>query len=331
MNFDLCYCIRIGDLNTIRILFAKHSKDAIDKQWKRENFDFLSPIHEAAEYGHTHILKYLLSDAIDFDINELTSHGSHIVHLAAYFGKVSTLKFILNEYRICPEIVTSETKCSSLHLAARNGHKNVVQTLAETYNVNIDKVDGSGSTALHRASGWKQLHIIDYLIRNQSANMEIQRDDDGFTCLMLAAYYNKYESVQMLLDFSANIDALSFEECTPAHIAMERNNYKSLYYLICRGANIDFVCKECTVRNMAAFGNFELRQCVKNGLKEYQIFYEAVLVELNKEFNHLFGSDVIAEIMDATYPKIKKSKQKKRKINVMMDASIQQSKKQRLD
>ena len=248
-----------------------------------------------------------------FSIFDRSQHGSHILHLAAYYGKVSTLELILNGYHICPEIVTTETECSSLHLAARNGHINVVQSLLEEHGVNVDKVDASGSTALHRASGWKQLKIIEYLIGDQCANMEIQRNEDGFTPLMLAAYYNKYESIQMLLDYGANIEALSFGGCTSAHIAMQRNNFKSLYHLICRGANIDFVCKECTVRNMAQFGSAELRECVKKGLREYRWFHDAVLLELNKEFEHLFGSDVIAEIMDAAYPKIHENKNKKRK------------------
>ena len=70
---ELCLSIRNGDLNNVRAFFANHSKDEIDKQWKCENYDFLSPIHEAAEYGHNDVLKFLLSDGICFDVNELTS------------------------------------------------------------------------------------------------------------------------------------------------------------------------------------------------------------------------------------------------------------------
>ena len=220
---------------------------------------------------------------------------------------MSTLKLIVNEYHICPRIVTKAGR-SALHLAARNGHVNVAKLLVEMYGLNVDEVGASGATALHRASGKKQLKIIEYLVGDQCANMEIQRNEDGYTPLMLAAYYNKYESVQMLLDYGANIEALSFGGCTSAHIAMQRNNFKSLYHLICRGANIDVVCKECTVRSMAQIGSgksAELRECVGKGLREYREFYDAVSMELSKEFEHLYSSDIIAEIMDAAYPKAK--------------------------
>ena len=70
---ELCLSIRNGDLNNVRAFFANHPKDEIDKQWKCENYDFLSPIHEAAEYGQNDILKFLLSESIGFNVNELTS------------------------------------------------------------------------------------------------------------------------------------------------------------------------------------------------------------------------------------------------------------------
>eukprot|EP01084_Bolivina_argentea_P191121 328304_1 len=262
---ELLHDIKHGNLNKIKSLFSTYTKQEIDDIWKIDNYDFLSPIHEAAESGQNHVLKYLLSTEIGFDINELTSHGSHILHLAAYRGHLSTVQLIINKYGIAPEIRTKESECTALILAARNGYKNIVELLIEKYNVNINGIDYIGSTALHRASGWNQPHIIEYLICNGNADMEIERSEDGYTCLMLAVYYNKWESVDLLLDLGANIECMDFNQCTPVYIAMERNNYKSLYYLICRGANIDQICKGCTVRDMANYGTIELKEWIIDG------------------------------------------------------------------
>ena len=38
-------------------------------------------------------------------------------------------------------------------------------------------------------------------------------------------YYNKWESVLCLLDLGANIENVSFEKCTPSHIALVSNYY----------------------------------------------------------------------------------------------------------
>ena len=102
----------------------------------------------------------------------------------------STVKFIIDEYGISPEIRTRESKCTPLILAARNGHCEVVQLLLEEYNVDVNGMDYSGSTALHRASGWNQPHIVEYLICEANADMEIKRDDDGFTSLCLFIIIN---------------------------------------------------------------------------------------------------------------------------------------------
>lgn len=69
----LSYYIKIGDLENIKSMFALHSKDQIDSSWKFNNFDYVSPIHEAAEAGQNEVLQWLLSPAIAFDINEVTS------------------------------------------------------------------------------------------------------------------------------------------------------------------------------------------------------------------------------------------------------------------
>ena len=70
---DLRKSIRIGNLNDVRNFFAKYSKDKVDKEWKSKKKDLVSPIHEATQYGQNDILKFLLSDSIGFNVNELTS------------------------------------------------------------------------------------------------------------------------------------------------------------------------------------------------------------------------------------------------------------------
>ena len=70
---ELLHCIKNGKLNEVKSIFDDHGKDKIDKHWKKDNYDFISPIHEAAESGHNDILQYLLSKPIGFDKNELTS------------------------------------------------------------------------------------------------------------------------------------------------------------------------------------------------------------------------------------------------------------------
>eukprot|EP01083_Nonionella_stella_P303411 1050321_1 len=68
--------IKSGDLSKIKCIFDAHSKDKIEIYWKHDNFDFVSPIHEAAESGRNHVLRYLLSPSIGFDINDTHAMNS---------------------------------------------------------------------------------------------------------------------------------------------------------------------------------------------------------------------------------------------------------------
>ena len=78
---ELLYCIQHGHLDDIKRLFSRHSKAVIESSWKIKFNDFLSPIHEAAEYGQDDILRYLLCPPNSYDINELTSVPSLFVFL----------------------------------------------------------------------------------------------------------------------------------------------------------------------------------------------------------------------------------------------------------
>ena len=93
-----------------------------------------------------------------------------------------------------------------LILASRNGHLSTVDTLISKYNVKLEIRDLTGSTALHRACGWDHPIIAQYLIENAHMNIDIKTSTDGQTALMIAAYYNRCDCIEILLKMGANIE-----------------------------------------------------------------------------------------------------------------------------
>ena len=264
--------------------------------------------------------------------------GSHILHLAAYRGCTSTVQCIIDEFGVSPEIRTAESECSPLILAARNGHLDVVAYLVEQCNVDVNGVDSDGATALHKASGWEQPHIVRYLVCEAHADLECTRHADEYTSLMLAAHYGKSESVWTLLELGANLEALSKSGKTTCHIALEQHNGRSLYALICNGADIDVVHDGLSVRRMAQYCTRGLRENIEQGLRESVLHFESVRGELRAVLKGMCD-DVIEEIMHTAYPKPKligdaesdiASTKKRQRANDISGCSPQPNKKQRL-
>ena len=79
-----------------------------------------------------------------------------------------------------------------------------------------------------------------------------------------------------------------------------------MYYFVKSGGDIDRICKGCCIRDMAEYGTFELRQCIEDGLIEYEKYYNEVLDEMTKKLNSLLCLDIIQLIMDTAYPNYNK-------------------------
>lgn len=141
--------IKNNDLSNVKLMFTSFGKQVLQKYWKKVDTNYYSPIHEAADYDCCEIFEYLI-DEMHFDINELTSYGSHCIHMAAYHGKKAMLILLINKYQINPNMKTKDFGCNSLILASRNGYLNIVKYLIEECNCDINGQDSSGSSALHK-------------------------------------------------------------------------------------------------------------------------------------------------------------------------------------
>lgn len=72
-----------------------------------------------------------------------------------------------------------------MHLAAQNGHVNVVNVLVQDYGASLEAITLDNQTALHFAAKYGQLAVSQTLL-TMGANPNT-RDDQGQTPLHLAA------------------------------------------------------------------------------------------------------------------------------------------------
>ncbi|XP_073815236.1 uncharacterized protein isoform X3 [Musca autumnalis] len=179
-----------------------------------------TPLHCAAEHGHSAVVAILLAYGADPTIRNNSFQTA--LDLASQFGRLQVVQLLIRThpehiepFRVYDEMVALEnghsppytitpTKHiythSCLHLAARNGHKKVVETLLAA-GVDVNILTNSGS-ALHEAALCGKKSVVCTLLRAGIDPYAV--DGNGRTALDILVDYPPhvtYEIVSIIKDF----------------------------------------------------------------------------------------------------------------------------------
>lgn len=92
-----------------------------------QNNDNETPLHCAAQYGHTRVVRLLLEELTDPTMRN--NKFETPLDLAALYGRLDVVKLLLSAH---PNLLSCNTKKHTpLHLASRNGHLPVVEVLLD--------------------------------------------------------------------------------------------------------------------------------------------------------------------------------------------------------
>lgn len=84
-----------------------------------------TPLHCAAQYGHSGVVRILLEELTDPTMRN--NKFETPLDLAALYGRLEVVKLLLSAH---PNLLSCNTKKHTpLHLASRNGHLSVVEVL----------------------------------------------------------------------------------------------------------------------------------------------------------------------------------------------------------
>uniref|UniRef100_A0A671LBC2 Ankyrin repeat and sterile alpha motif domain containing 1A n=1 Tax=Sinocyclocheilus anshuiensis TaxID=1608454 RepID=A0A671LBC2_9TELE len=123
-----------------------------------KNNDNETPLHCAAQYGHTQVVQLLLEELTDPTMRN--NKFETPLDLAALYGRLEVVKLLLSAH---PNLLSSNTKKHTpLHLASRNGHLAVVEVLlAAGVDINYQTEKGS---ALHEAALFGKTEVVQKLL-----------------------------------------------------------------------------------------------------------------------------------------------------------------------
>lgn len=92
-----------------------------------QNNDNETPLHCAAQYGHSQVVRLLLEELTDPTMRN--NKFETPLDLAALYGRLEVVKLLLSAH---PNLLSCNTKKHTpLHLASRNGHLSVVEVLLD--------------------------------------------------------------------------------------------------------------------------------------------------------------------------------------------------------
>ncbi|KAM6977178.1 ankyrin repeat and SAM domain-containing protein 1A isoform 2-T2 [Aplochiton taeniatus] len=185
-----CYPLHLaawkGDQRIVRLLIHQgpshpklNEQSSVEpKEFKRcgpfdpyinaKNNDNETPLHCAAQYGHTQVVRLLLEELTDPTMRN--NKFETPLDLAALYGRLEVVKLLLTAH---PNLLSCNTKKHTpLHLASRNGHLSVVEVLLDAgMDINYETEKGS---ALHEAALYGKMDVVQKLL---SAGVDVDMVD----------------------------------------------------------------------------------------------------------------------------------------------------------
>ena len=147
--------------------------------------------------------------------SSLDRKGSSALHLAAVEGHLNLVKFLVEQGAEVE--VTNNDGFTPLHAAAAKGYMEIVKFLVEQ-GAGIEVTSNDGSTPLHMAAENDHIEIVEFLVVKRGAQLEVT-NNDGQTPLCRAAMLGHTEVVRFLVDRGADLE-ISLEDVPLLHMVI---------------------------------------------------------------------------------------------------------------
>ncbi|CAG04042.1 unnamed protein product, partial [Tetraodon nigroviridis] len=160
-----------------------------------------TPLHCAAQYGHTGVVRILLEELTDPTMRN--NKFETPLDLAALYGRLEVVKLLLTAH---PNLLSCNTKKHTpLHLASRNGHLPVVEVLLDAgMDINYETEKGS---ALHEAALFGKTDVVQKLL---SAGVDVNMvDQKGLTALDVVKEMPSQKSREIAALILGDLDKMS--------------------------------------------------------------------------------------------------------------------------
>ncbi|XP_046582741.1 fibronectin type 3 and ankyrin repeat domains protein 1-like isoform X3 [Haliotis rubra] len=178
-----------GDLETVkRILAAGH----VDINTR--GFYSLTPVMEAAWWGRSDVVEFLVGRGADVSLVDSTSNN--VLYYACIGGDLETVKLIVS-WNVLDINSRGDYSRTPVMKAARNGHSDVVEFLVGR-GADVSLVDRFGDNVLHSACIGGDLETVKLIVSHKVVDVNA-RNNNGETAVYLARLLGHQRVVEYLV------------------------------------------------------------------------------------------------------------------------------------
>ena len=191
-------------------------------------------LHIAARSGHLYLCQTLINDH-GFDKNIVNNNGWPALHRSAESGNYELFRYFVDKGADIHQKTNDGDNC--LHIAARNGHLYLCQTLIDDHGFDENIVNKNGQAALHHSAQSGNYELIRYFV-DKGADIH-QKTKDGDNCLHIAARNGQLYLCQTLIDdhgFDKSI--VDNNGWTAVHCSAQGGNYELFRYFVDKGTDV---------------------------------------------------------------------------------------------
>lgn len=233
-DYPLHIAARNGHHETVQVLVVWRADIEV------RNTFMETPLHLAAMNGHDQTVRVLLT--FGANTKARNNWGYFPLYVAAGNGQLGAVTILVEagadivDGREPMDLPLTTTASNSLHIAATNGHKEVVRFLLQS-GADKELKTRMGRTPLHCAAShgmyWTALELMKH-----GADIEAHCAH-GNRPLHLAAGGGKVDIISLLLSSGADIEAKNNSGDHPLHAAASNENLEAVKVLLVNGADIE--------------------------------------------------------------------------------------------
>ncbi|KFO62919.1 Ankyrin repeat and death domain-containing protein 1B, partial [Corvus brachyrhynchos] len=196
------------------------------------------PFLLACEKGHVDMINNLIALKLFTSEKDKVNEGNTALHLAAKNGHSEVVEILLEQWEEINDLNQNEE--TPFYLAVEGGHEKCAELLLEAGS-DINVLTQNNTSALQVAIQNGHLSLVTFLI---DKNIDlIPKPEQKNSPLHLAVISNNLPVVKSLLDANHDINSLNQRQETPLHLAADLGNVELVEVLLKSGCNLKTVDK----------------------------------------------------------------------------------------